>query len=224
MSRRRRRATDARALKMPTEETPTLGVVLAGGLARRMGGGDKPMRRIAGRTILDHVIERIGPQCDGLLLNANGAPSRFAGFGLPVVADTVEDYPGPLAGVLAGLDWAAMNRPDTRWIVTTAGDCPFLPRNLVARLQQARMAEDADLAVVASGDQTHPVVGLWKVALRDELRHALVVEDIRKIDRWTARYRVATVSWPAEPVDPFFNANTLEDLEQAERLAALVAD
>lgn len=209
---------------MPIDETPTLGVVLAGGLARRMGGGDKPMRQIGGRTILDHVIERLAPQCDGLLLNANGDPARFAGFGLSVVADTVEDYPGPLAGVLAGLDWVALNRPDARWIVTVAGDCPFLPRNLVARLQQAREAEDADLAVAASGDQSHPVIGLWKVALRDELRHALVVEDIRKIDRWTARYRVATVSWPAEPVDPFFNANTIEELEQAERLAALLTD
>jgi molybdopterin-guanine dinucleotide biosynthesis protein A len=209
---------------MPTERPATLGVVLAGGLARRMGGGDKPMRRILGRTILDHVLERFAPQCDGVLLNANGDPARFAGFGLPVVADTVEDYPGPLAGVLAGFDWTAANRPGVEWVVSVAGDCPFLPRDLVDRLHRARLAQDADLAVAASGDQAHPVIGLWKVALRNELRHALVEEDMRKIDRWTARYRLATVSWPIEPVDPFFNANTVDDLAEAERLASLLDD
>ena len=209
---------------MTTEQPATLCVVLAGGLGRRMGGGDKPMREIGGRTILEHVIERLAPQCDGLVLNANGDPARFARFGLPVVADTVEGYPGPLAGVLAALEWAAANRPRVEWVVSAAGDCPFLPRDLVERLQQARRNEGADLAVAASGHQTHPVIGLWKVAARDELRHALVEEDMRKIDRWTARYKLATVPWPIEPVDPFFNANTVEDLAEAERLASLVAD
>lgn len=201
----------------------TLGVVLAGGLGRRMGGGDKPTRVIGGRTMLEHVIERLGPQCDGLVLNANGDPVRFARFGLPVVADTIEGYPGPLAGMLAALDWTADSRPDVEWVVSAAGDCPFLPRDLVARLQRARMTERADLAVAASGGQAHPVIGLWKVALRDELRHALTKEGLRKIDRWTTRYGLATVSWPAEPVDPFFNANTVDDLAEAERLAALLA-
>ena len=208
---------------MTTDRPATLCVVLAGGLGRRMGGGDKPMREIGGRTILDHVIERLEPQCDGLLLNANGDPARFARFGLPVVADTIEGYPGPLAGILAAVEWTAANRPGVEWVASAAGDCPFLPRDLVARLQQARLAEDADLAVAASAGQAHPVIGLWKVALRDELRHALVEEDLRKIDRWTARYRLATVTWPAEPVDPFFNANTVDDLAEAERLAALIA-
>ncbi|TPI53923.1 molybdenum cofactor guanylyltransferase MobA [Mesorhizobium sp. B2-4-4] len=207
---------------MTTERPMTLGVVLAGGLGRRMGGGDKPTRVIGGRTMLEHVIERLGPQCDGLVLNANGDPVRFARFGLPVVADTIEGYPGPLAGMLAALDWTADNRPDVEWMVSAAGDCPFLPRDLVARLQRARMTEGADLAVAASGGQAHPVIGLWKVALRDELRHALTNEGLRKIDRWTTRYGLATVSWPAEPVDPFFNANTVEDLAEAERLAALL--
>ena len=208
---------------MTTDRPATLCVVLAGGLGRRMGGGDKPMREIGGRTILDHVIERLEPQCDGLALNANGDPARFARFGLPVIADTIEGYPGPLAGILAALEWTAINRPGIKWVASAAGDCPFLPRDLVARLQQARLAEDADLAVAASAGQAHPVIGLWKVALRDELRDALVEEDLRKIDRWTARYRLATVTWPAEPVDPFFNANTVDDLAEAERLAALVA-
>ncbi|TIP80126.1 MAG: molybdenum cofactor guanylyltransferase, partial [Mesorhizobium sp.] len=125
---------------MAYDKMPTLGVVLAGGLARRMGGGDKSMRRIDGLTILDRVLERLGPQCDGLLLNANGDPARFDRFRLPVVADPVENYPGPLAGVLAGLDWTAANRPDVEWIVSVAADCPFLPRDLVEQLHRARMA------------------------------------------------------------------------------------
>ena len=206
---------------MKTEIPPTPGVLLAGGLARRMGGGDKPMRQIAGRTILDRVIARIEPQCDGLILNANGDPARFASFGLPVIADTVKDFPGPLAGILAALDWAAANRPGVEFILSAAADCPFLPRDLVARLHCARDEQNAQLAVAASAGQSHPVIGLWSVALREELRHALVVEDMRKIDRWTARYRLATVTWPAEPLDPFFNANTMDDIAAAERLAEL---
>jgi molybdenum cofactor guanylyltransferase len=200
------------------------GVLLAGGLARRMGGGDKPMRQIAGRTILARVIARLSPQCDGLILNANGDPARFAAFGLPVIADRVQDFPGPLAGILAALDWAAAERPEVDHVLSAAADCPFLPRDLVARLDRARTEHDAQLAVAASGGQSHPVIGLWSVALREELRHALVVEDVRKIDRWTARYRLATVSWPTTPVDPFFNANTMDDIAEAERLAALDGD
>jgi molybdopterin-guanine dinucleotide biosynthesis protein A len=206
---------------MTTDRPPTVGVLLAGGLARRMGGGDKPLKTIGGKTILDHVIARLAPQCDGLILNANGDPARFAAFGLPVVADTVEGFAGPLAGVLAALDWTATQRPDVEWVLSAATDCPFLPRDLLARLHQARASEGAKLAVAASDGQTHPVIGLWNVALRDELRHALVVEDMRKIDRWTARYPLATVTWPVDPVDPFFNANTAEDIAMAERLAAL---
>jgi len=197
------------------------GVLLAGGLARRMGGGDKPMRTIGGRTILERVIARLKPQCDGLILNANGDPARFAAFGLPVIPDGVADFPGPLAGILAGLDWTAANRPGVKWMLSTAADCPFLPRDLVSRLHRAREAENAELAVAASDGQSHPVIGLWNVDLREQLRHALVVEDVRKIDRWTARYRLATVTWPIKPLDPFFNANTVEDIAEAERLAAL---
>jgi len=206
---------------MTTDRPATVGVLLAGGLARRMGGGDKPLKTIAGRTILDHVIARLAPQCDELILNANGDPARFAAFGLKVVADTVEGFAGPLAGVLAALDWTARHRPNIAWVLSAATDCPFLPRDLVARLHQARASEAAKLAVASSLGQTHPVIGLWSVALREELRHALVKEDIRKIDRWTARYPLATVTWPAQPVDPFFNANTVDDIAEAERLATL---
>jgi molybdopterin-guanine dinucleotide biosynthesis protein A len=196
-------------------------VLLAGGLARRMGGGDKPMRTIGGKTILERVIARLAPQCDGLILNANGDPARFARFGLTVIADSVADFPGPLAGILAALDWMAANRPAVERIVSAAADCPFLPRDLVARLEAARAAANAELAVAASDGQTHPVIGLWSVQLRHELRHALVKEDIRKMDRWTARFPLATVTWPVTPLDPFFNANTVEDIAEAERLAAL---
>ena len=210
---------DAPATSVDAPAIP--GVLLAGGLARRMGGGDKPMRQIGGRTILERVIARLKPQCDGLILNANGDPARFANFGLPVIPDSVADFPGPLAGILASLDWAAVNRPEVSFVLSAAADCPFLPRDLVVRLHRARAEQNAQLAVAASAGQTHPVIGLWSVALREELRHALVVEDIRKIDRWTARYPLATVTWPVEPLDPFFNANTVDDIAEAERLAAL---
>jgi molybdopterin-guanine dinucleotide biosynthesis protein A len=198
-----------------------VGVILAGGLAKRMGGGDKPMRILDGRTILDHVISRFRPQCDDLLLNANGDPDRFAAFGLPVIADSLEDYPGPLAGVLAALDWAAEQRPQARWVASVAGDCPFLPRDLVARLHAARAEINATLAVAQSGAQRHPVAALWRVDLRDELRSALL-SGVRKIQLWTGRYPIAVASWTAEPVDPFFNVNTTDDLDEARRLAMLV--
>lgn len=197
------------------------GVILAGGLARRMGGGDKPMRMIAGKTLLERAIVRLETQCHGLILNANGDPSRFAQFGLPVIADSVADFPGPLAGILAGLDWVAANRPQAKWVLSAAGDCPFLPRDLVARLDQERRRQNAELAVAASGDQTHPVIALWSVRLREDLRRALVVEGLRKIDRWTSRYPLATVTWPLDPFDPFFNANTIEDIAEANCLAVL---
>jgi molybdopterin-guanine dinucleotide biosynthesis protein A len=204
-------------------DTSTLGLLLAGGLARRMGGGDKPLRTIAGRSILAHVIERLAPQCGGLVVNANGDPARFADYGLPVVADSVPDFAGPLAGILAGLDWMADNRPGTEWLVSVAADTPFIPRDLVARLHEAREEQGVPLACAASGGWTHPVIGLWSVSLRDDLRRALTVEDERKIDRWTARHGCASAEWPVEPVDPFFNANRPEDLDEAERLFATLA-
>lgn len=204
-------------------DTSTLGLLLAGGLARRMGGGDKPLRTIAGRSILAHVVERLAPQCDGLVVNANGDPARFADYGLPVVADSVPDFAGPLAGILAGLDWMAAHRPQTEWLVSVAADTPFIPRDLVARLHEAREAAKVPLACAASGSWTHPVIGLWPVSLRDDLRRALTVEDERKIDRWTARHGCASAEWPVEPVDPFFNANKPEDLDEAERLFATLA-
>ncbi len=197
------------------------GVVLAGGRARRMGGGDKALREIGGRTILARVIARLEPQCECLAINANGDPRRFASFRLPVIADSVKDFPGPLAGILAALDWAAADRPNAAWVLSAPADCPFLPRDLVARLSQALITENAEFAVAASKARSHPVVGLWRVASREALRRALAVEGLRKVSQWTARFRGATVEWPSEPLDPFFNVNTVDDLAAAERLAAI---
>ncbi|ACF02671.1 molybdopterin-guanine dinucleotide biosynthesis protein A [Rhodopseudomonas palustris TIE-1] len=193
--------------------------ILAGGLARRMGGGDKPLRAIAGRPLLAHVIERLQPQCGALALNANGDSARFESFGLPVIADDVQGFPGPLAGVLAAMDWATEQQPRAACVLTAPGDCPFLPRDLVARLHQARLDEHAEIAVAASGGHLHPVIALWPVAIRDALRAALIEDDIRKVERFTARYPRAVVEWPVTPFNPFFNANTPEDIAEAERIA-----
>jgi molybdopterin-guanine dinucleotide biosynthesis protein A len=207
-----------------TTETPTLGLVLAGGLARRMGGGDKALTRIGGATILSRVLERLKPQCNRVVLNANGDPARFADTGLPVIPDDVPGFAGPLAGILAGLDWAAEHAPEIAYVASVPGDCPFLPRDVVARLHQARAASGQPLACARSGEWRHPVVGVWPVALRADLRHALTKEDLRKIELWTARHGIALADWPAEPVDPFFNVNTPEDAAGAERLAAQYPD
>ena len=192
-----------------------VGLLLAGGQSRRMGGGDKGLRPLAGIPLLQHVIERLRPQVEALVLNANGDPRRFADFGLPVVPDSVPGFAGPLAGVLAGLDWAAAHRPDCSHIVSAATDAPFLPIDLVRRLISQMESAEADLACAASAGQPHPVIGLWPVRLREDLRHAVIDEGVRKVDLWTARHRLAIVPFTSEPIDPFFNANRPEDLETA---------
>jgi molybdenum cofactor guanylyltransferase len=197
------------------------GVILAGGLSRRFGGGDKCLRLLAGRPILAHIIERFRPQVDALALNANGDAARFAAFGLPVIADSIAGFAGPLAGVLAGLDWAAGCTGITH-VATAAADAPFLPLDLVQRLRHALQAGGSDLACARSGGRAHPVFGLWPVALAEELR-AAVHGGMRKVDQWTARYRLASVDFPHGPPDPFFNVNHAEDLMEAERLFAVNA-
>ena len=197
-----------------------VGVVLAGGLARRMGGGDKGMLELGGRPILDHVVGRLRPQVRLIVLNANGDPGRFERWGLPVAADVLPDNPGPLAGVLTGMDWTVANLPGLEWIVTVPTDAPFLPRDLVARLLAAVEKEGAAMACATSGGQRHPVIGLWPVALRTDLRQAMIFEGVRKVDAWTGRHTVADVDFASEPVDPFFNANRPEDLDEAQRALA----
>ena len=198
-----------------------VGLLLAGGQSRRMGGGDKALRLIGGVSLLQRVIERLQPQVETLVLNANGDPARFAGFGLTVVPDSVPGFAGPLAGVLAGLDWTADHCPDCTHVVSVATDAPFLPRDLVSRLLRDMEKSGAELACAASGGQPHPVIGLWPVRLREDLRRAIVDETVRKVDVWTARHRLAVVPFPDEPIDPFFNANRPEDLTTAAALLAM---
>jgi molybdopterin-guanine dinucleotide biosynthesis protein A len=209
---------------MTTELPATLGLVLAGGLARRMGGADKPLIKIGSTTILDRVLQRLRGQCTAMILNANGDSARFAFTGLPVIADDVPDFAGPLAGILAGLDWTAMHRPDIAWLASVPSDCPFLPADLVERLHAARQAQGKPLACAGSGGWTHPVIGLWPVALRGDLRHALVNEGLHKTDGWTSRHGVAVADWPTTPYDPFFNVNAPEDVAEANRLAKQLVD
>jgi molybdenum cofactor guanylyltransferase len=198
---------------------PTLGVVLAGGLARRMGGGDKSLIQISGITILDRILARVRPQCSDLIFNANSSAETVP-RGLTAVSDSVPGYPGPLAGVLAGLDWAAQNAPEISWLVSVPADCPFLPRDLIPRLHQARSDADAMLACAESAGRRHPTVALWPIRLREELRAAITKQQVRAVREWTARYPLAVAAWDDKPVDPFFNINTTDDLAKAAELAA----
>lgn len=193
----------------------TLGVILAGGLARRMGGGDKPLLMLQGRTLLAHVKQRLAPQCECVILNANGEPSRFIATGLPVVADSVSDHPGPLAGILTALEWAARNQPAIKWVVSAPGDMPFIPADLVERLHAARSTVQWAVAYAASGSHEHYTTGLWPVALRHDLRHALTIKSVRRVEDWVKAHGAAMATWPIEPFDPFFNINTPEELDAA---------
>lgn len=194
-----------------------LGVILAGGQATRMGGGDKGLRVVAGKRLLDHVLDRLGPQVGQIALNANGAPARFDEFGLPVVPDSLPDWPGPLAGVLAGLDWAAGQGAAS--IVTVAADTPFFPRDLVSRLRAAAGPSGLALAATREGVKLwrHPTFGLWPVALREDLRAALT-GGLRKVVLWTDNHGAGTAEFDTVPFDPFFNINTPQDIEIAEQL------
>ena len=202
----------------------TLGAILAGGLARRLGGGDKALRTVGGRTVLARLVERVTPQVTRLILNANDDLQRFAWAGLPVVADSLPGHPGPLAGVLAALDWGAACEAATDWVLTVPGDAPFLPRDLVSRLQAERRRTGATLACAASAGRSHPVVTIWPVSMRHELREALTRGNVRKVGAFIQRHPTVTVDWPAVPADPFFNVNEPQDLAEADNLATLHAD
>jgi molybdenum cofactor guanylyltransferase len=194
-----------------------IGILLAGGLARRMGGGDKALRKLGAIPLLAHAAAALRLQCDGLVLSANGDPGRFADFHLPVVADDVPGFKGPLAGILAGLDWIAAHYPAVPLAVSVPADTPFLPGDLVARLKAAR-GNNVLIACASSGGRIHPVVTLWPVAIRDDLRHSLLVNDLRQVERFALNYSRAIVDWPAQPYDPFFNANDASDLAAAEAI------
>ncbi|WP_120496161.1 molybdenum cofactor guanylyltransferase MobA [Kiloniella sp. EL199] len=205
------------------DENDVAGVILAGGLARRMGGGDKGMKSLAGESLLARIVKRIKPQVGPLVLNANGDSQRFKAFSLPVAADVIGDNPGPLAGILTGLEWVAAHAPDVKWMVSVPCDAPFLPMDLVERLRSEATKQSMPLACAMSHGRTHPVVGLWSVALRDDLRQAIVQEEMRKVDRWTERHGICHVSFDDivignESFDPFYNANKPDDLVRVESL------
>lgn len=201
------------------------GVILAGGLATRMGGGDKAMREVGGRRLFDRVIDRLRPQVGAMAINANGELKRLATFGLPIIPDDVADFPGPLAGVLAGMEWGA--KAGASHIATVAADTPFFPSDLVDRLTAA-IGPETPIALAATPHDRpgregklarHPTFGLWPVAFRDDLRRALVEEGLRKVVRWTDRHGAAMVPFAVEPFDPFFNVNAPDDIAEAERIA-----
>lgn len=194
-----------------------LGVILAGGLARRMGGQDKAFLMLGGVPLLDRAIARLGPQVDGLVINSNADAGLFDGYAPALVPDLDAARAGPLAGVLAGLTHA--EGAGATHIVTAAVDTPFFPRDLVARLRAVADAQNVPLACAATGERTHPVFGLWPVALRADLAGALTAGE-RKVDRWTGRHGCAVAEYGADPFDPFFNVNTPDDLADAERLAS----
>ena len=205
-------------------DEPIIGVLLAGGQSRRMGGGDKCLMTLAGRSLLERAMERLAPQVGEMILNANGEAARFSRFGLPVVADPVEGYAGPLAGVLAGLRWASANRPDVRWIVTAATDTPFFPNDLVAHLRHGAGDTYPAIALASYQGRPQPVFGLWPSALADDLEEALRA-GTRKVLDWTDRHACTLVEFPpvtseGREIDPFFNANRPDDMAEAERLIA----
>ena len=207
------RVTDCNS---PYHRNQITGIVLAGGQSRRMGGGDKGLLELAGKPMLGHVIDRLSVQVGRMAINANGDPSRFASFGLPVVADTVSGFVGPLAGVLAGMRWSAGSASGARWIVTVAGDAPMLPLDLVSRLTAAVESRDTAIALARSAGEVHPVIGLWPVALADDLETSLQ-DGVRKVLHWTDRHGTVAVDFPMTrigsiEVDPFFNANTPQEL------------
>ncbi|MBF9234400.1 molybdenum cofactor guanylyltransferase MobA [Microvirga alba] len=209
---------------LPVPHPATLGVILAGGRATRMGSIDKPFLTLAGRTLLAHITERLSPQCDGLVISANGDTDRFRETGLPVVRDDVPDYPGPLAGLLATLDWTATHHPSIDWVVSVTGDTPFIPEDLVSRLHQAREAARAPLACAASDERLHHAIGLWPVHLRQDLRLALTAKDLRSVRDWAGLHGAASAAWATVPFDPFFNINTPADLVAAKALVEQYPD
>lgn len=207
---------------MSAPRSQVAGVLLAGGQSRRMGGGDKGLLEVAGRPMLAHVIERIGPQVGHLIINTNSDPARFSRFGLPVVPDSIGGFAGPLAGVLAGMQWAHAHAPEARRIVTASTDAPLIPRDLVECLLAALPPEAKSIALASSGGEMHPVIGLWPVALADDLEAALRA-GVRKVLHWTDRHGTVPVEFPfveirGRQVDPFFNANTPEELAEARAL------
>jgi molybdenum cofactor guanylyltransferase len=200
--------------------TGIVGVILAGGLSRRMGGEAKALIPLAGRPMIAHAIDRICPHADACILNVNGDAGAFAQFGLPIVADAFGDYAGPLAGLLSGMLWTAKHHPNARYIVTAPCDTPFLPEDYVNALAEAAGGDSAAIVIAASGGRNHFASGIWPMALADDLATFLAAGE-RRIQRWIEQNPNRTVTFPLvddglSGFDPFFNVNTPEDLAIAE--------
>ena len=196
------------------------GLVLAGGLSRRMGGGEKALQLLGGQTMISRVIDRMAPQVDRLAINANSDPEPYLDFGLPVLPDSIGGHAGPLVGVLTGLEWAS-TLPGVTHLVSAATDTPFLPLDLVTRF--SALAGPDRIVIARSYGNRHPVFGLWPVALREDLAQWLATSDTMKVQAWVDRHELAFCDFEADgegAPDPFFNANTPEDLATAERYIA----
>ncbi|MTI09024.1 molybdenum cofactor guanylyltransferase MobA [Curvivirga aplysinae] len=199
-------------------KSPIVAVVLAGGLARRMNGEIKPLKELAGKSILSHIIDRITPQVDQIVINLNQNEDLFRKYGYPITKDSIDGFVGPLGGVLAGMDWIAENFPEAEYMISVPGDGPFLPLDLVERLLLPIRENDKQLSVAVSNGRTQPVVGAWDISLRENLREALLEEKLYKVDRWTSRYRIGEVDFSQPDYDPFYNTNKIEDIAEAEKL------
>jgi molybdenum cofactor guanylyltransferase len=200
--------------------SPTGAIILAGGRATRMAGADKASQMLGGKPLVAHVLAALKPQCGVMVINANGDAARFGDLGVPVVPDDVPGFAGPLAGILAGLDDLAERHPDLSHAVSAATDTPFLPADLVAKLNASRLAAKAEIAIARSDNIVHPTFALWPIGVRADLREALVDEDLHRVTTFFSRYRCAYADWSAAPFDPFFNVNTPDDLRIAEQILA----
>ncbi|MBT3989591.1 MAG: molybdenum cofactor guanylyltransferase MobA [Rhodospirillaceae bacterium] len=199
------------------------GVILAGGQSRRFGVGDKFLKELDGKMLIEYVVERANFEVGNLIINSNSDASLFKAFDLPVVADSIKGYAGPLAGILTAMEWVRDHVPDCKWLVSFPSDAPFVPLGYVEKMLACAEREGAEIVCAASAGRTHPVCALWQVDLASDLRKAMVDEEMRKIDLWTQRYRLSVLEFSDQPHDPFFNINRPEDLELAEQISQNLA-
>ena len=195
-----------------------IAVILAGGQARRMGGGDKALRMLGQTTLLEFLIPRLRPQCAAIVISANGDPRRFEAYDLPVIPDSTEDASGPLAGILAGMHWTATEHPDATHILSVTADTPFIPDNLASRLASSTQNAPHPIACASSGTRIHAPVALWPLGLKNSLETFMAGEDRKSVQNFASRHGFVAIDWPIIPYDPFFNINTPEDLEKANEL------